>query len=215
MMRRPLAPIALLLLSACSLTPAPPTVPLRGPDTPLSIGAQAQQTSFELRNVGGQTLSWQLDIEDDPDAANPQTGAWFTASPQAGQLEAGARETLTLTLLSGLLEGRYRAILTIVYPGGTTPFEVLGEVGTGSPGDVDFAIDLSPTSLSLLPGAVGEVSVTVSSQQAGGVSLDVTAPSDLTAALSAAGPGQALRACQEVCVNSLNPRIEWASCRRT
>ena len=192
MMRRPLAPIALLLLSACSLTPAPPTVPLRGPDTPLSIGAQAQQTSFELRNVGSQTLSWQLDIEDDPDASNPPGGPWFTASPQAGQLEAGARETLTLTLLSGLLEGRYRAILTIVYPGGTTPFEVLGEVGTGSPGDVDFAIDLSPTSLSLLPGAVGEVSVTVSSQQAGGVSLDVTAPSGLTAALSAAGPGQAL-----------------------
>ncbi len=27
--------------------------------------------------------------------------------------------------------------------------------------------------------------------------------------------GEDTRACQEVCVNSLNPRIEWASCRRT
>jgi serine protease len=193
---QPLATILLVaLLTACSgtLQPPPAPTPIEASEGTLDLsGVGDEQASFEIRNIGGVTLSWTLSIAYDPDGTNPDDAPWFSASPTAGELEPGASQVLTLTLTPGRPEGSFRAVLTLSYPGGSTGFEVLAQVGDGPPPAEGFRLDLSPDDVTLAPGQRGEALLTVTSDSGDGVSLDVEVPAGLTADLSAAAPGQAL-----------------------
>lgn len=168
--------------------------PLSGPASPLLLqGGAGTRAQFDLTNTGDVALDWNLRIDFDPEASNPQAGAWFSAAPSSGQLAAGASQTLTLTLAGGLAPGDYSARLTVAYPGGESTFAVEGRVESASA--KDFTLALSPETLTLQAGASGESVLTVASEGEGGVALDITsAPQEagIDATLSSDQPGQAL-----------------------
>lgn len=188
----------LLALAACGgpTNPPPTADPIEGPSGEVALnGVGDDQTSFEIRNTSNSVLAWTLTVAYDPDGTNPESGAWFSAAPTAGELAGGESQVLTLTLSPGLESGRYRAVLTIDYGSGSTAFEVVGEVDGDStpPPASGFTVDISPDTITLKPGQSGSAKVTVASSSGAGVSLEASAPAGLTAELSASSePGEAL-----------------------
>lgn len=153
----------LALLVACGSKPPSGADDLSvTPPQPLSTGTQ-DQASFLLENTGDTALDWSISVRND--SGNPQSGNWFTVSPDSGRLAAGASQEVTLTLLPGLAEGSYRATLTVSYSGGQTAFDVSGTVGSSSSG---FSLATDDVSNSVSPGA--EVIVPITINRTGGFS---------------------------------------------
>lgn len=122
------------LLAGCGTAPAP-TGPVPGPETdpevapgrPMLLSNSRQESaSFELENISDETLDWTIEVADS--ARNPESGSWFEITPDSGRLGPFDRQIVTLTQLPGLEPGRYSSILRVVYQGGVTAFDVIGEV---------------------------------------------------------------------------------------
>ena len=121
------------LLTACGTAPGPvdpEPVPEPDPEVapgrPLLLSNQGESASFELENISDDTLDWTIEVTNAP--SNPQPGDWFAVSPDDGRLGPFGRQVVTLTQRSGLEPGRYSSILRVVYGGGVTAFDVIGEV---------------------------------------------------------------------------------------
>ena len=130
-----LAPLLLtLLLAACSTGPGGQSAPpLGGGSVDLQLSSTDSTAHFELENQGERTLDWVITLSHSRD--NPQGGDWFDLAPDQGTLDPGQRQLVTLTQHRGLAPGQYHTYLTVEYPGGETPFEVLGHIA--GPGDLD------------------------------------------------------------------------------
>jgi subtilisin family serine protease len=122
------ATLLAIVLSACGTGTGPGigTGPVEAPDQPVQLGSGDASASFELENTAGESLDWTIEVSQD--SANPQEGAWFDIDPRQGRLEPYGRQLVWLIQHRGLAAGTYRSTLTVVYRGGRTDFEVVGEV---------------------------------------------------------------------------------------
>ncbi|MEX2541168.1 MAG: S8 family serine peptidase [Trueperaceae bacterium] len=113
--------------------------PVTASGQPVQLSSHDASVWFELENTADESLEWTIRV--DHDAGNPDAGDWFDIEPREGTLEPFGRRLVTLTQRSGLSAGTYRSVLTVVYRGGETGFEVVGEVEpAGSSADGDGSI---------------------------------------------------------------------------
>ena len=180
----------LLALAACGSNEptSPPAEDALEVSPPQPLSTDSTSATFELNNTSARALSWSISVENA--ATNPQTGAWFDVAPEAGELAPGAKSTITLTLKGGLEAGTYASTLNVTYPGGQTPFEVSGTVGTPVAGSFRLSTDpdysQSPP-LTLVPNGGGSLSVIITPENgfAGEVALELLgAPEGVTGAFA-------------------------------
>ncbi|MEX2534819.1 MAG: S8 family serine peptidase [Trueperaceae bacterium] len=129
------------LLLACGTPPGPideQPGPVSAPSSPIQLSSGDARASFELENISGNTLDWTIETSNGSD--NPEAGQWFTIEPQEGTLEPFGKQPVTLTQMSGLEPGRYTSVLRVIYRGGVTAFDVIGEVSQDSSADGDGSI---------------------------------------------------------------------------
>jgi subtilisin family serine protease len=122
------ATLLAIVLSACG-TGAGPGIgagPVQAPNQPVQLSSGDSSASFELENTADESLDWIIEVSQD--SGNPQGGAWFDIEPRQGRLEPHGRQLVTLIQHRGLTAGSYRSILSVVFRGGRTNFEVVGEV---------------------------------------------------------------------------------------
>jgi hypothetical protein len=130
-----------LVLSACGTGTGPGigAGPVEAPSQPVQLSSSDASASFELENTADESLDWTIEVSQD--SGNPQGGAWFDIEPREGRLEPRGRQLVTLIQHRGLAAGSYRSVLSVVYRGGRTEFEVVGEVDPAdSSGDGDGSI---------------------------------------------------------------------------
>ena len=103
------------MFAACGPKQQPPkpdpSEPNIGRPEALANAEARESASFEIENTSTQELAWDITVTNDAD--NPQTGDWFTVEPKSGTLAGGAKDTITLTLKSGLAPGNYTSTLTV------------------------------------------------------------------------------------------------------
>ena len=152
---------SLVWLVACSdssTTPNP--TPLEPVEQPQTLSTERETTSFVIENTSGESLDYTISVSNDDD--NPQDGNWFDITPERGTLRGGQRASVTLTLKSGLAEGRYKATLMVDYGTGSTPFDVEGVVGAVPEGS--FTLETDGATNALSPGAEVRVPITIARQ---------------------------------------------------
>ena len=139
------------------------------PPQPLSTAQET--TSFLIENTSDASLSFNITAQNAP--SNPQPGDWFTVDPRSGTIPGNEQRSVTLTLQPNLKAGTYTSTLTVNYPGGSTPFEVMGTVGGGAAGG--FTLETDGFTNSLSPGGEVRVPVTISRSGSftGAVTLEV------------------------------------------
>ena len=152
---------SLVWLVACgdTLSPNPePIDPTIGRPEPLSVAQET--TSFLIENTSDESLDFTISV--DNSNSNPQEGNWFSVDPTAGTLRGGGQATVTLTLASGLEDGRYTSTLTVDYGTGATDFEVAGTVGEAEAGS--FTLETDGFANTLPPGNDIRIPITITRQ---------------------------------------------------